>query len=69
MGQTNVYGSQHKAQNRFSLTNQLCCDSTVRADAAEQGVDKALDSLITTAQKLNLTYNHSPKGSSQTRRA
>ncbi|KAL4170829.1 hypothetical protein KRP22_008933 [Phytophthora ramorum] len=51
------------------LSHQVSSTWDRRAYGAEQGVDKALDSLITTAQKLNLTYNHQPKGPTQTRRA
>ncbi|EEY64018.1 uncharacterized protein PITG_02535 [Phytophthora infestans T30-4] len=40
-----------------------------RPYGAEQGVDIALDSLITTANKLNLTYNSPPQGSGHFRRA
>eukprot|EP00644_Phytophthora_capsici_P006185 jgi/Phyca11/117150/e_gw1.32.394.1 len=38
------------------------------SNGAEKGVDKALDSLITTAKKLTLTYNPAQKAG-QTRRA
>ncbi|KAL3674482.1 hypothetical protein V7S43_000430 [Phytophthora oleae] len=50
------------------LSHQVSSTWDRRPYGSEQGVDKALDSLITTAKKLTLTYNPAQK-SGQTRRA
>ncbi|EGZ30610.1 hypothetical protein PHYSODRAFT_310462 [Phytophthora sojae] len=51
------------------LSHQVSSTWGNRPYAAEQGVDKALDSLITTAKKLTLTYNPLHQGSGQIRKA
>ncbi|KAG7402071.1 hypothetical protein PHYBOEH_007285 [Phytophthora boehmeriae] len=51
------------------LSHQVASAWDKRSYGAEQGVDKALDSLISTAQKLNLTYNHIQQAPGQTRKA
>ncbi|KAG6972687.1 hypothetical protein JG687_00001328 [Phytophthora cactorum] len=57
------------AHNMITDEEAVVYTSELRSlHGAEQGVDQALDSLITTAKKLNLTYNQSPQGSEQTRK-
>lgn len=66
--------SKHKGSQRVDdalteLSLQVSNTWDRRPYGAEQGVDIALDSLITTANKLNLTYNSPPQGSGHFRRA
>ncbi|KAE8905979.1 hypothetical protein PF003_g9836 [Phytophthora fragariae] len=62
-------GSQGVDDALTELSHQVSSTWEKRSYAAEQGVDRALDSLITTAKKLNLTYNQPHQGAGQIRRA
>ncbi|OWZ16056.1 hypothetical protein PHMEG_00010200 [Phytophthora megakarya] len=62
--------SRHKSVDDAltELSHQVSSTWEKRSYGAEQGVDNALDSLITTANKLNLAYNRLQQGSGQRRR-
>ncbi|ETL28084.1 hypothetical protein, variant [Phytophthora nicotianae] len=69
-GISKLKGSQRVDDALTELSHQVSSTWDRRPlNGSEQGVDRALDSLITTANKLNLTYKSSPQGSGQTRKA